>query len=84
MKSKLRTAQNTQAVRRTRIQPGEIKDELKKSPDMQLYALTAAPHQRERMERLLEKLPTFRRWRRLSLSQRIEGAAQPVEPDQKF
>jgi hypothetical protein len=67
MKSKLRSSQNTQTVRKvTRIQREEIEDELRKSPDFQLYMLTAVRHDRERMERLLEKLPAFRMWRRLS------------------
>jgi hypothetical protein len=78
MKSKSRTSQNTQTVRMTHIQREEIQHELKKSPDFQLYMLTAARHDRERMERLLEKLPAFRMWRRLSQSQRIEGPAQLV------
>jgi hypothetical protein len=77
MKSKLRSSQNTQTVRKvTRIQREEIEDELRKSPDFQLYMLTAARHDRERMERLLEKLPAFRVWRRLS--QRIDAPVQLV------
>ena len=43
-----------------------IENELRKSPDFQLYFLTAASPDRERMERLLAKLPPFRAWRRLS------------------
>jgi hypothetical protein len=50
----------------TRLQLTEIEHELRKSPDFQLYMLTAAPHDRERMERLLAKLPAFRTWRRLA------------------
>jgi hypothetical protein len=77
MKTKLRTSQNAQTVREvTHIQREEIENELKKSPDFQLYMLTAAHHDRERMERLLEKLPAFRMWRRLS--QHVEGPAQTV------
>jgi hypothetical protein len=77
MKTKLSTSQNTQTVREvTHIQREEIEHELKKSPDFQLYRLTAAHHDRERMARLLEKLPAFRIWRRLS--QRIERPAQTV------
>jgi hypothetical protein len=60
----------------TRFQRKEIEHELRKSPDVQLYMLTAARHDRERMERLLEKLPAFRMWRRLSRP--IEGLTQPV------
>jgi hypothetical protein len=77
MKSKLRSSQNTQTVRKvTRIQREEIEDELTKSPDFQLYMLAPARRDRERMERLLEKLPAFRMWRRLS--QRIDGPTQAV------
>jgi hypothetical protein len=74
MKSKLRSSRNAQTVRKVLpIQRGEIEHELKKSPDFQLYMLTAARHDRERMKRLLEKLPAFRMWRRLS--QRTDGPA---------
>jgi hypothetical protein len=77
MKSKLRTSQNTQTVRNvTRFRRKEIERELRKSLDFQLYMLTAAHHDRERMERLLEKLPAFRMWRRLSRP--IDGPTQPV------
>jgi hypothetical protein len=77
MKSKLRSSQNTQTVRKvTRFQREEIEDELRKSPDFQHYMLTAVRHDRERMERLLEKLPAFRMWRRLS--QRIDAPAQLI------
>jgi hypothetical protein len=62
----------------TRLQPTEIEHELTKSPDFQLYILTAARHDRERMERLLEKLPAFRVWRRLSQPQRIADPTQQV------
>ena len=64
MKDKLPISQST--VRKVaRSQLTEIEHELKKSPDFQLYMLTAARHDRERMERLLEKLPAFRMWRQL-------------------
>jgi hypothetical protein len=77
MKGKLATSQNTQAAQElARIQCEEIEYELKKSPDFQLYMLTATRQDRERMERLLEKLPAFRMWRRLS--QRIEAPRQPA------
>jgi hypothetical protein len=62
----------------TRLQLTEIEHELRKSPDFQLYMLTAARHDRERMERLLEKLPAFRVWRRLSRPQRIADPTQQV------
>jgi hypothetical protein len=75
MKTKLSTSQNTQTVTHI-LQREEIEHELNKSPDFQLYMLTAARHDRERMERLLEKLPAFRMWRRLS--QHIEAPAQSV------
>jgi hypothetical protein len=65
------------AVRKaTRFQRAEIEQELRKSPDFQLYMLTAARQDRERMERLLEKLPAFRMWRQLS--QHGSGHPQPA------
>ena len=76
MESKSTTSQNIQTVRK------EIEDELRKSPDFQLYMLTAARHDRERMERLLEKLPAFRMWRRLS--QAVDAPSQPIAIDEKF
>jgi hypothetical protein len=64
--------QNTQAVQKVKdLRRAAIEHELRKLPDFQLYMVTAAPHDRERMERLLAKLPAFRAWRRLS--QRING-----------
>jgi hypothetical protein len=50
----------------TRLQRSAIEKELRKLPDFQLYMLTTAAHDRERMERLLAKLPAFRAWRRQS------------------
>jgi len=64
-----RNAQTVQKL--TRLQRAAIEHELRKLPDFQLYMVTANPHDRERMERLLEKLPAFRAWRRLS--QRADG-----------
>jgi hypothetical protein len=76
MTSKLNASQDLQTVRKmTCIEREELEYELKKSPDFQLYMLTAARHDRERMERLLEKLPAFRMWRRLSKP--IEGVRNP-------
>jgi hypothetical protein len=75
MKRELRSFQTTQSVQRVaRLQRAVIEHELRKLPDFQLYMLTAAPHDRERMERLLAKLPAFRAWRRLS--QLIGGHAR--------
>jgi hypothetical protein len=72
VKKKLKTLQDTQTVRkRPTSQQAALEHELRKLPDFQLYMVTAAPHDRERMERLLAKLPAFRAWRRLS--QRTEG-----------
>ena len=67
MKEKIRRSQNKEAVRsKTRLQRADIEHELRKSPDFQLSMLTAARHDRERMERLMAKLPAFRAWRQLS------------------
>ena len=74
MKNKIKAVQNTQTAER--VQCEGIEHELKKSPDFQLYMLTPARRDRERMERLLEKLPAFRMWRQLS--QRIEAPTQPA------
>jgi hypothetical protein len=83
MKHKLPISQST--VRKvTHAQRAEIERELKKSPDFQLYMLTAARHDRERMERLLEKLPAFRVWRRLSQPQRIADPTQQVRTSYQY
>jgi hypothetical protein len=72
MKKKLRALQNTQTARKgSSLHHATLEHELRKLPDFQRYILTAAPQDRERMERLLAKLPAFRAWRRLS--QRING-----------
>ncbi len=60
MKNKITTSQDTHVPKVRHIQREEIEHKLRKSRDFQLYMLTAARYDRERMERLLEKLPAFR------------------------
>lgn len=77
MKSRFKASQNAHTVREVRrFQREEIEHTLSKSPDFQLYKLTADRHNRERMEQLLKKLPAFRKWRRLS--RRIDGPPRPA------
>jgi hypothetical protein len=50
------TLENT-PLHRARLRRKELEAELKKSPDFQLYLITKARNERQRMERLLLEIP---------------------------
>ncbi len=63
----------------------QIKAELAKSPDFQLYQLTRSAHDRARMERLLRQVPAFRLWRLLTQSiDRAEAGVRELAGSQSW
>ena len=63
----MQTLENT-PLQRAQVRCKQLEDELKKSPDFQLYLITKATTERVRMERLLLEIPEFKLWHLLSRS----------------
>jgi hypothetical protein len=60
-------------LHRAQLRCQELEAELKKSPDFQLYLMTKARKDRQRMERLLLEIPEFKLWYLLTQTVRRGG-----------